>query len=71
MTTRTYYMPRNRISIHLLNKMVERIGCSIGDIKVMKAMDVLRVPITCNESDVKRIEKCLYVYNMMNDEANT
>jgi hypothetical protein len=61
-------MPRNRVSIHLLNKMVERIGCSIGDIKVMKSLDVIRVPITCEERDVKRIEKCLYIYNMMNGD---
>ena len=31
MTTRTYYLPRNRISIMVLNKIVSKIGCSIGD----------------------------------------
>lgn len=63
MTTRTYYMPKNRISLHLINYMFTHIGCSIGDIKAVK--DTLRVPITCNESDVPRIERILIRYEML------
>ena len=65
MTTRTYYLPRNRISMHFINKLVSKIGCSIGDIKVVK--DTIRVPITCNDQDIKKIEKMLYIYNMMGE----
>ena len=67
MTTRTYYLPKNRVSIHVLNYMVERIGCSIGDIKPMKAVDTLRVPITCNDKDVDKIERILTRYDMMEE----
>jgi hypothetical protein len=67
MTTRTYYLPRNRFSIHLLNKIVEKIGCSIGDIKVSNQTDCIKVPLTCNDKDVKQIEKILYRYNMIGE----
>ena len=65
MTTRTYYMPKNRISVHVINTLVERIGCSIGDIKLVN--DTMRVPITCNDVDVKRVERILSIYNMIGD----
>ena len=65
MTTRTYYMPKNRISLHLINYMVAHVGCSIGDLKVNKSSDTIRVPVTCNERDVQRIEKILVKYDMM------
>lgn len=67
MTTRTYYLPKNRISIHVLNYMIKRVGCSIGDIKPMKAADTLRVPITCNDKDVEKIERILTRYDMMEE----
>lgn len=65
MTTRTYYLPKNRISVHVINKLAAKVECSIGDIKVLK--DTLRVPITCNDKDIKKIEKVLYIYNMIGD----
>lgn len=68
MTTRTYYLPRNRFSICLLNKIVEKVGCSIGDIKVSKQADCIKVPLTCNDNDVKQIEKILYRYDLMDNE---
>lgn len=67
MITRTYYLPKNRVSIHVLNYMVERIGCSIGDIKPMKTADTLRVPITCNDKDIEKIERILTRYDMMEE----
>jgi hypothetical protein len=47
--------------------MIERVGCSIGDIKPMKAADTLRVPITCNDKDVDKIERILARYDMMEE----
>ena len=67
MITRTYYLPKNRIAIHVLNYMIERVGCSIGDIKSMKAADTLRVPITCNDKDIEKIERILTRYDMMEE----
>ena len=65
MTTRTYYLPKTAISMHVMNKLVERVGCSIGDIKVMK--ETIRVPVTCNDKDVKTIENILKLYNMIEE----
>jgi len=67
MTTRTYYLPKNRISLHVLNYMIERVGCSIGDIRAMKSADTIRVPITCNDKDVSKIERILTTYDMLEE----
>ena len=67
MITRTYYFPKNRIGVHLINYTVSKIGCSVGDIKVNQKADVLMVPITCNDEDVPKIETLLKRYGMMED----
>lgn len=67
MTTRTYYLPRNRISMHLVNYMISKVGCSIGDIKVNTTANTIRVPITCNDKDVKKIENILAKYGMIGE----
>lgn len=68
MTTRTYYLPKNQVSMHVMNYIVSKVGCSIGDIKVNRTTDTIRVPITCNDGDVKKIEKILRIYDMIGDE---
>ena len=68
MTTRTYYLPLNRISLSIINFVVSRVGCSIGDIRVNKAADTMQVPITCNDSDVKKIENMLLRYGMIEED---
>ena len=65
MTTRTYYMPKNRISLYIINTIVDKVGCSIGEIKVQRISDTIRVPITCNDIDVKRIEKILKRFDLL------
>lgn len=67
MTTRTYYLPRNRVSMHLVNYMVSKVGCSIGEMKVIKEADTIKVPVTCNDSDVKKIERILKRYDMLGE----
>lgn len=67
MTTRIYYLPRNRFSIMVVNKIIDKVGCSIGDIKVSQKMDCIKVPITCNNKDIARIEKVLYRYGMIGE----
>lgn len=66
MTTRTYYMPKSRISLYIINTLIQKVGCSIGDIKVVQ--ETLRVPITCNDTDIKKIEKVLTVYDILDGE---
>ncbi len=65
MTTRTYYLPKKRVSVHLINYMVSKVGCSIGELKVCQKADTIRVPITCNDADVVKIEQILKRYGMM------
>ena len=67
MTTRTYYLPKNRIAIHVINYMVSRVGCSIGELKVNRQADTIRVPITCNDTDVAKIERILKTYDMLGE----
>ena len=69
-TTRTYYLPKNRVSVHVINYIVSKVGCSIGELKVSQKADTIRVPITCNDTDVKKIERILERYGMMGEKEN-
>ena len=62
METRTYYFPANRIGRHILNYLIDRVGCSIGDIH--KVADTLAVPITVQKKDIIRVERILQMYDL-------
>jgi hypothetical protein len=47
--------------------MVSRVGCSIGELKVNRQADTIRVPITCNDTDVAKIERILKTYDMLGE----
>lgn len=63
METRTYYVPANRIGHYILNYLIERVGCSVGDIR--KVADTLAVPITTTKRDVVKVERILQMYDLM------
>lgn len=63
MVERTYYFPANRIGRYILNYLIERVGCSIGDIR--RVADNLAVPITVVQKDVVKVEKILQIYDLM------
>ena len=63
METRTIYVPANRIGRYILNYMIERIGCSVGDIR--KVSDTLAVPITVPQRDVVKVERILQMYDLL------
>ena len=67
MTTRTYYLPKNRIAFYIINYIISKVGCSIGELKVNRQADTIRVPITCNDSDVVKIERILKIYDMLGE----
>ena len=67
MTTRTYYLPKNRIAVHVINYIVSKVGCSVGEMKVMQNNNTIRVPVTCNDKDVTKIERILSRYGMMEE----
>ena len=67
MTTRTYYLPKNRIAIHIINYIISKVSCSIGELKVNQTTNTIRVPVTCNDTDVAKIELILKRYGMMEE----
>lgn len=67
MITRIYYLPKNRIALHLVNYMVSKVGCSIGELKVNNQSDTIKVPITCNDTDIVKIERILKRYDMIGE----
>ena len=67
MTTRTYYLPKNRIAVSIINRIVAKVGCSIGELKVNQTADTIRVPVTCNDIDVAKIERILKRYGMLGE----
>ena len=67
MTTRTYYLPKNRVSVHVINYIVSKVGCSIGELKVNQKADTIRGPVTCNDTDVTKIEHILKRYGLIEE----
>ena len=63
METRTYYFPANRIGRHILNYLVDRVGCSVGNIR--KVADNLAVVITTQMRDIIKVERILQMYDLM------
>jgi len=63
METRTIYVPANRIGRYILNYLIARVGCSIGDIR--KVTDTLAVPITVQQRDMVKVERILQMYDLM------
>lgn len=63
METRTYYFPSNRIGRYILNYLIERVGCSVGDIR--KVADSLAVSITTTKRDITKVERILQMYDLM------
>ena len=63
METRTYYFPRNQIGRHILNYLIENVGCAVGDIR--KVADTLAVPITVAKRDIIKVERILQMYDLL------
>lgn len=63
METRTYYFPSNQIGRYILNYLVERISCSIGNI--YKVAGALAVPITVSKKDILKVEHILQMYDLI------
>lgn len=66
-TTRTYYIPRNQIGRYVMNAIVEKVGCSIGDFKLSRQAETIRFSITCKITDVPVVEKILRRYDMLGE----
>ena len=63
METRTYYVPANRIGRHILNYIIERVGCSVGNVR--KVDNTIAVVITTTKRDINKVERILQMYDFM------
>lgn len=63
MVTRTYYFPKNQIGRYLINYIIERIGCSIGEIR--RVNETIAVPMTFLAQDEIKIVKILEQYDIV------
>ena len=62
MVTRTYYFPKNQIGRCLINQIVERVGCAIGEIR--RVNETIVVPMTFAAKDEPKIIKILERYDI-------
>ena len=49
----------------IMNIVIERVGCSVGDFKVNRQSDTIRFVVTCRAQDVPKIEKILAFYDVL------
>ena len=63
METRTYYFPCNRIGRYILNYLIERVSCSVG--QIYKVHDTIAVPITVPKRDITKVEHILQMYDLL------
>lgn len=65
MITRVYYVPRNQIGRQIMNIVIERVGCSVGDFKMNRQSDTIRFVVTCRAQDIPKIEKILAFFDVL------
>ncbi len=65
MTTRIYYVPRNQFGRHIMNVIIEKVGCSVGDFKLNRQSDTIRFCVTCNDKDISKVEHILSRYDLI------
>ena len=65
MTTRVYYVPRNQVGRYIMNVIVEKVGCSVGNFKLNRQSDTIRFCVTCNDKDVSKVEHILARYDLL------
>jgi hypothetical protein len=63
--TRNYYVPRNQIGRHIINRIIEKVGCSVSDFKVNRETNTICVTLSYNEKDTPTIERVLKMYDVM------
>ena len=65
--TRNYYIPRNCIGRQVMNTIVDRIGCSVGDFKINRETNTIKFTVTCDLRDFPKVERILKRYDMMEE----
>ena len=63
--TRNYYVPKNQVGRFIINRMIDKVGCSVDNFKINRESNTICVTLSFNEKDVKTIEKILKMYGVM------
>ena len=63
--TRNYYVPRNQIGRHIINRIVDKVGCSVSDFKINRETNTICVTISFDEKDAPIIERVLKLYDAL------
>ena len=58
--TITIILPNNAAGRYLINLIVEKVACAVGDIDRTK--NYLEVPVTCRKADYLKVESILRSY---------
>lgn len=58
--TITIILPNNAAGRYLINLIIEKIACAVGDIDHTKSY--MEIPITCRKSDYLKVENILRSY---------
>lgn len=65
--TRNYFVPRNCVGRHVMNTIVNKIPCSIGDFRLKRESDTIQFTITCDAKDFVKVERILKRYDMLGE----
>lgn len=63
--TRNYYVPRNNVGRHIINRIVENVPCSIDGVTPKRAADTFCVTLSCNAKDISKIENILKSFGVL------
>lgn len=63
--TRNYYVPRNEVGRHIINRIIDKVGCSVNDFKVNRDTNTICVTMSFEEKDTPIIERILKLYNIL------
>ena len=63
--TRNYYVPRNQVGRYIINRIVDKVPCSVDDIKVNRESNTICVTFSFKEQDTQEVEKILKVYDIL------
>ena len=63
--TRNYYVPRNEVGRHIINRIIDKVGCSVNDFKINRETNTICVTMSFEEKDTPTIERTLNLYNLL------
>lgn len=63
--TRNYFVPKNQIGHHIINRIIEKVGCSVSDFKVNRDTNTICITLSFSDKDTPVVERILKLYDVM------